>query len=42
MKNLVVYFSIEGNTKLIEEIIAKGLNADIMELRTKKYFLKKA
>ncbi|WP_122638346.1 flavodoxin family protein [Romboutsia sp. Marseille-P6047] len=41
MKNLVVYFSLEGNTKLIAEIIAKELDADIMELRTKKEFPKK-
>ena len=40
MKSIVVYFSLEGNTKLIAETIAKELDADVMELKTKKYFSK--
>lgn len=36
MKNLVVYYSLEGNTKLIAEMIAKEINADILELKPKK------
>lgn len=38
MKTLVVYFSFEGNTKLIAEKIAETLNADIMELQTSKNY----
>ena len=36
MKNLVVYYSLEGNTKLIAEFIAKEIGADIIELKPKK------
>ncbi|MBA2123395.1 flavodoxin [bacterium Unc6] len=35
MKKLVVYYSFEGNTKLIAEHIAKMINADILELKPK-------
>jgi flavodoxin len=38
MKNLVVYYSLEGNTKLVAEAIAKEIGADILELRPKKEF----
>lgn len=38
MKNLVVYYSLEGNTKLIAEFIAKEIGADIIELKPKKNF----
>jgi len=38
MKTLVVYYSLEGNTKYISEIIANELNADLIELHTKKQF----
>lgn len=38
MKNLVVYYSLEGNTKLIAEFIAKEIAADIIELKPKKEF----
>lgn len=33
MKSLIIYYSYEGNTKLIANEIAKTLNADIMELK---------
>lgn len=38
MKNLVVFYSLEGNTKLIADIIAKKINADILELKPKKKY----
>ena len=38
MKNLVVYYSLEGNTKLIAEFIAKEIGVDIIELKPKKEF----
>lgn len=38
MKNLVVFYSLEGNTKLIAEIISKRVNADILELKSKKEY----
>ncbi len=36
MKILVVYYSLEGNTKLIAESIAKSVNGDILELKPEK------
>lgn len=38
MSTLVVFFSFEGNTKIIADTIAKTLNADIMELKTSKKY----
>ena len=38
MKNLVVFYSSEGNTKFIASQIAKKVNADILELKTKKEY----
>ncbi|WP_349672320.1 flavodoxin [Lacrimispora sp.] len=35
---LVVYFSFEGNTKLIAEKIGETLNADVIELKTSKKY----
>jgi flavodoxin len=40
-KTLIVYYSLEGNTKLIAETIAKEMNADIMECKPKKDISKK-
>lgn len=36
LKVLIVYYSLEGNTKLIGQSIANAVNADIFELETKK------
>ncbi len=36
MKKLVVYYSLDGNTKLIAETISKEINADILALQYKK------
>jgi len=36
MKKLVVYYSFEGNTRLIAENIARTIEADILELKPKK------
>ncbi len=36
MKNLVVYYSLEGNTQKAAEKIAQGLNADILKLEPVK------
>ncbi|MDO9399835.1 MAG: flavodoxin [bacterium] len=36
MKILIIFYSFEGNTKLIAENIAKTINADILELKLKK------
>ncbi|NSB25548.1 flavodoxin family protein [Clostridium saccharoperbutylacetonicum] len=36
MKKLVIYYSHDGNTKFIAETIAREINADITELKTKK------
>lgn len=38
MKNLVVFYSLEGNTKLIAHTIAEKINADILELKPKKKY----
>lgn len=38
MKNLVVYYSLEGNTKLIARTIAKSINGDILEIKPQKEF----
>ena len=38
MKNLVIFYSLEGNTKFIAEKIAKKINGDILELNTKKQY----
>ncbi len=38
MKNLIVFYSLEGNTKLIAEILAQKINADILELKAKKEY----
>lgn len=35
---LVVYFSFDGNTKLIAEKIGETLNADVVELKTSKKY----
>lgn len=45
MKILVVYYSLDGNTKLIAETIAGAVNADLLELKpvreiTRNNFLK--
>ena len=36
MKRLVVYYSLSGNTKEAAEKIAKGLDADLLQLETVK------
>lgn len=38
MKTLVIFYSLEGNTKYISEIVAKELQADLLEIKTKKEF----
>lgn len=38
MRALIVYFSFEGNTKLIAEKIAETIGADIVELATSKQY----
>jgi len=35
MKKIVIFYSFEGNTKLIAETIAKTIDADILELKPK-------
>ena len=34
----VIFYSLEGNSKLIAEEVAKSLNGDIVELKPKKYY----
>ena len=41
MKKLVIYYSLEGNTKIIAETIANEMGADTMELKPKKEISKK-
>ncbi|EOC99479.1 flavodoxin family protein [Caldisalinibacter kiritimatiensis] len=41
MKTLVVYYSLEGNTKLIADTIAEEINCDVLRLRPKKDIPKK-
>ncbi len=36
MKKLVIFYSFEGNTKLIAENIAQAIGADLLELKPKK------
>lgn len=36
MKAVVIYYSLEGNTKLIAEMIAKNIGADIIRLKIQK------
>lgn len=38
MKTLVIFYSLDGNTKFISEIIARELNADLFELKTEKVY----
>lgn len=36
MKKLVIYYSLEGNTKLISELISKAVHADVLALVPEK------
>ena len=36
MEKIVIFYSFEGNTKLIAENIAKTIGADLLELKLKK------
>ncbi len=38
MKILIVYYSLEGSTRLIAEAIAEKIGADVLELKLKKEF----
>ncbi|CAH2214039.1 flavodoxin family protein [Tepidibacter aestuarii] len=35
MRKLVIYYSLEGNTKLLSQTIAQNLDADILEIKPK-------
>ncbi|EOD00544.1 flavodoxin [Caldisalinibacter kiritimatiensis] len=35
-KSIVIYYSLEGNTKFISEILAKEYKADLLEIKPKK------
>lgn len=35
MKSIIIFYSLEGNTKLIAEKLAKTINSDTLELKTK-------
>ncbi|MCT4617876.1 MAG: NAD(P)H-dependent oxidoreductase [Marinisporobacter sp.] len=41
MKALVVYYSLEGNTKFLAEAVAEAVGADILELKPEKDIPKK-
>ena len=36
MKNLVIFYSLEDNTRLIESTRGKAINVDIVELKQKR------
>lgn len=38
MKTVVIFYSLEGNTKFIAKVLAKELKADLIELETVKSF----
>ena len=38
MRVKVIFYSLEGNSKLIAEEVAKSLNGDIVELKPKKHY----
>lgn len=42
MKSIIVYYSLEGNTKYIAELLAKETDADVLELKPKKEYPKGA
>lgn len=40
-KSLIIFYSLEGNTKFLTETIAKSIGADILELKPKEEKVKK-
>lgn len=40
MKNLIVFYSLEGNTRFVADYISKQIEADVLELRPKKIYHK--
>ena len=42
MKTLIVYYSLEGNTKMIAEKLAEKTGADLLEIKSLKEYPKKA